>query len=71
MFDPLGLDATILFYGNILALWEEELTWDEPLPEILSKCGAMNVLHKLKLISQLKVPHFVGNVSDTCNYFVL
>ena len=27
-----------------------------------------NLLQKLKLISQLKVPHFLGNGSDTCNY---
>ena len=27
-----------------------------------------NLLQKLKLISQLKVPRFVGNGSDTCNY---
>ena len=69
IFDPLGLVAPVLFYGKvfILELWEEGLTWDEPLPEMLSKKWS-NLLQKLKLISQLKVPRFVGNGSDTCNY---
>ena len=67
--DPLSLVTPVLFYGKVFIqeLWQEELTWDEPLPEMLSKRWS-NVLQKLKLISQLKVPRFIGNVSDTCNY---
>ena len=55
-FDPLGLVTPVLFHGKIFIqeLWEEKLTWDEPLPEMLSKRWN-NVLQKLKLISQLKV----------------
>ena len=69
IFDPFGLVTPVLFYGKVFIqeLWEEELIWDEPLPEMLSKKWS-NILQKLKLISQLKVPQFIGNVSDTCNY---
>ena len=69
IFDPLGLVAPVLFYGKVFIqeLWKEGLTWDEPLPEMLSKKWS-NVLQKLKLILQLKVPRFVGNGSVTCNY---
>ena len=52
IFDPLDLVAPVLFYGKVFIqeLWEEELTWDEPLPEMLSKKWS-NLLQKLKLIS--------------------
>ena len=69
IFDPLGLVTPVLFYGKVFIqeLWEQELIWDEPLQEKLSKKWS-NVLQKLKLISQLKIPRFISNVSYTCNY---
>ena len=69
IFDPLGLVTPVLFYDKVFIqeLWKEGLTWDEPLPEMLHKRWN-SVLKKLKLISQLKIPHFIGHVSDTCNY---
>ena len=59
----------MLFYGKVFIqeLWKEGLTWDEPLPEMLHNRWN-GVLKKLKLISQLKIPRFIGHVSDTCNY---
>jgi len=69
IFDPLGLVTPVLFYGKVFIqdLWREGLTWDEPLPEILSN-EYSSVLQKLKGIPQLKVPRFIGHVSDDCNY---
>ena len=39
IFDPLGLVTPVLFYGKVFIqeLWKEELTWDEPLSEMLSE----------------------------------
>ena len=48
IFDPLGFVAPVLFHGKVQELWKEELTWDEPLPEVLSKKWT-DVLNKLKL----------------------
>jgi len=63
IFDPLGLVTPVLFYGKVFIqdLWREGLTWDEPLPKMLSNEWT-SVLLKLKAISQLKVPCFIGYV---------
>ena len=64
IFDPLV--TPVLFYGEVFIqeLWKDGLTWD--VPTLHKRWNS--VLKKLKLISQLKVPCFIGHVSDTCNY---
>ena len=64
----MGLVTPVLFYGKVFIqdLWREGLTWDEPLPKMLSNEWT-SVLLKLKAISQLKVPRFIGYVCDDCN----
>jgi len=53
IFDPLGFGKVF-----IQDLWREGLTWDEPLPEMLSNEWS-SVLQKLKAIPQLKVPRLL------------
>ena len=41
IFDPLGLVSPVTYYGRVFLqrLWKVDMSWDEPLPETLSKTG--------------------------------
>jgi len=69
IFDPLGLVIPVIFHGKefVQELWKEDLTWDELLSEALTQRWR-SIVHKLKLLSTVKVPHFVGSVKDSVCY---
>jgi len=59
IFDPIGLLAPVTFYAKytLHKIWEEELAWDEPLPQNLYQ-NWKNFVDELPALSSLKIPRY-------------
>jgi len=58
-YDPLGLMDPVLVKAKTLlqALWKENLSWDDPLPETLSSVW-LELASKLRIVHNIKFPRF-------------
>lgn len=65
LYDPLGflMPTIFLMKGFIQDLWIQKLDWDEPMTAELKKSWS-NVIEQLPLLSELKIPRFIGTSSD-------
>ena len=72
IFDPLGLVTPVTFFGKVFLqeLWKEGISWDELLSDNLC-VKWKEILHKLKFLSRLKIPKFVGYVEVAKQYSLL
>ena len=72
IFDPLGLVTPVTFFGKVFLqeLWKEGISWDESLSDNLC-VKWKEILHKLKFLSRLKIPRFVGYVEVAKQYSLL
>ena len=66
LFDPLGFLSPFLMTSKIIIQtgWREGLTWDEPLPQILTKRW-VKWLRQAPLLSNVSVPRWVQLQPDT------
>lgn len=69
IFDPLGLLGPIVVVAKLIlqSLWQERLSWDEPVPSFLSERW-VNFCEDLQTLNKLKIPRFVlcDNIGKVC-----
>ena len=72
IFDPLGLVTPVTFFGKVFLqeLWKGGISWDKSLSDNLC-VKWKEILHKLKFLSRLKIPRFVGYVEVAKQYSLL